>query len=524
MPTDLTDSPRENQNGIRSLFRHQNYVVLWVGQLVSQTGDRFHWVAISLWVYASTGSALSVSYAIMALLVGPAVVGVFAGAVVDRLDRRKILIYGDLIRAVLVFAIPSLMAQGLVWVYVDLFLISAVSAFFRPAMFAAIPQTVPNNKLLQANAFFASMDTSTEIFGPALAGIVIAHQGYTAALYLDAISYIVSAIFVSALRLETAVQRDSRQQDIQGGPGTLEAIRQGLRYIRRDSIQVGLLALLIGGYWVAGLNSLQTPLAKQVLGVSDGQFGWFLSVSGFGYVTASLLLGWYGKGFPKGQTVVFSYLLWAAGAGMMGLSLNYGMLLVAGFWVGFSNMLLFVNVGTIMMEHTPSRMIGRTITTRQTVVACVRAIALLGFGWMADRLGVRAAILMMAGISALGTALAALRSPALWRYRSPSDSQPSSEFGERASEVGHRTIGGLLFNNMKPMEDPQFAPEEQRRVNNLVLIMLGAGWAIFLLVDWVHALAVLGAVGATLCVASLARRVLRHLRSAHRERAKASVS
>jgi len=169
-------------------------------------------------------------------------------------------------------------------------------------------------------------------------------------------------------------------------------------------------------------------------------------------------------------------------------------------------------------------MIGRTITTRQTVVACVRAIALLGFGWMADRLGVRAAILMMAGISALGTALAALRSPALWRYRSPSDSQPSSEFGERASEVGHRTIGRLLFNNMKPMEDPQFAPEEQRRVNNLVLIMLGAGWAIFLLVDWVHALAVLGAVGATLCVASLARRVLRHLRSAHRERAKASVS
>ena len=91
MPTALTDPTEKDQSGIRALFRHRNYAVLWLGQLVSQTGDRFHWVAISLWVYASTGSALSVSYAITALLVGPAVVGVFAGAIVDRLDRRKIL-------------------------------------------------------------------------------------------------------------------------------------------------------------------------------------------------------------------------------------------------------------------------------------------------------------------------------------------------------------------------------------------------------------------------------------------------
>jgi len=517
----LNEPPQQNQDGIRALFRHRNYAVLWIGQLVSQTGDRFHWVAISLWVYATTGSALSVSYAIMALLVGPAVVGIFAGAIVDRLDRRKILIYGDLLRAVLVFAIPSLMAQGLIWVYLDLFLVSAASAFFRPAMFAAIPQSVPKSKLLQANAFFASMDTSTEIFGPALAGIVIAHRGYTAALYLDAVSYLVSAIFVSILKLDAPGQRYLPDQEREGRQGTLEAIRQGLRYIKGDRIQIGLLALLIGGYWVAGLNSLQTPLAKQVLGVSDGQFGWFLSVGGLGYVTASLLLGWYGRAFPKGQMVVFSYVLWAAAAAMMGLSLNYGMFLATGFWVGFANMLLFVNVGTIMMEHTPSRMIGRTITTRQTVVACMRAAALVGFGWIADRFGVRPAILIMAGISMFGTIIAAVRSPALWRYRSAGDSERALDSLPSGRDLGFRDILPALYSKIEPREDPQFAAEEQQRLNKMVLLLLGVGWVSFLLADQIHALAVLVAAAASLCIAGLIRRIGRHLPAAHRDRERA---
>jgi DHA3 family macrolide efflux protein-like MFS transporter len=90
-------------------MRYRNYALLWTGQLISQTGDRFHWVAISLWVYAQTGSALSVSYAITALMVGPALVGLVAGAFVDRFDKRKILISADLGRAILVFAIPNLM-------------------------------------------------------------------------------------------------------------------------------------------------------------------------------------------------------------------------------------------------------------------------------------------------------------------------------------------------------------------------------------------------------------------------------
>jgi DHA3 family macrolide efflux protein-like MFS transporter len=511
----VTNAPPElrqdDESGFLALMRHRNYALLWFGQLVSQTGDRFHWVAISLWVFQQTGSALSVSYAILALLVAPAFVGVFAGALVDRLDRRKILIYADLVRAVLVFAIPDLMKQGLIWVYLDLFFVSAASAFFRPAMFAAIPQSVSRDKLLKANAFFASMDTSTEIFGPILAGLVILQRGYSAALYLDAMSYLVSALFVSSLRLETPQARDDREQGRRDSVGTLDSIRDGLRYIRGDRIQIGLLSLLIGGYWVAGLNSLQTPMAKQVLGVSDSQFGWFLSIGGVGYVTASLLLGWYGRALQKGQTLVIAYLLWALSAGMVGLSANYGMLLVAGFWVGFANMLLFVNVGTIMMEHTPSGMIGRTITTRQVVVACMRATALLGFGWLADHAGTRISIMAMAGISLVGTVLAAVKSPELRQYQSASMVDVAGVAPARESRLARSAIGPLL-SRLIGNTDPQFAMDEQLRLNGIVTLIIAAGWVAYLVLRPVPALAIAAAIALTLMASSGARMANKRLR------------
>jgi len=503
-------------------MRHRNYALLWIGQAISQVGDRFHWVAISLWVFSVTGSALSVSYAIVALMVGPAVVGIFAGAIVDRFDRRKILIYSDLARAALVFAIPGLMEQGLNWVYLDLFLVSAASAFFRPAMFAAIPQSVPRDRLLSANAFFASMDSSTEVFGPALAGLLFSLQGlesirgYQAAIYLDGLTYLVSALFVSGLSLPPA------DRATVSGPaaGARRSILDGLRYIRQDRIQTALLGFLVAGQWVVGLSALQTPLAKHVLSVSDRQFGWFQSIWGMGFVAASLLLGWFGRAVPKGRAIVVAYLLWAAAAAMMGLSANYGMLVVAGFWVGFANMLLFVSAATVIMEYTPADRMGRVIATRQVVVAVVRTIALLGFGWLADQginwlgdpSGVRAAILVMAGVSWVGTLVAAVGFPELWRYLTYFE-PGVPKHGRILPGVGEvRTPSSIVAQFLDTLADPEFIVSEQRWLNAGVLAIVGGGWLTLLVTIPGVALGVLVVISATVVAYSRVRAILKRRR------------
>lgn len=477
-----TQPADEGQGGFLAVMRHRNYALLWTSQLISHLGDRFHWVAISLWVYAETGSALSVSYAIVALMVAPALVGLFAGAVADRYDRRRIMIVTDLLRAVLVAAIPALMTRGLPWVYGALFLMSAASAFFRPAMWAAVPQSVPRDRLLQANAYFASLESAVEVVGPALAGLLVMRFSYAAAMYVDAVSYLVSAVLVAGMRLPPVAGRRGGVVVVEGPGGILASIREGLRYVRGDRIQVALLALLLLGQWVVGLSSLQTPLAKGEVGISDRQFGWFQSVWGAGFIAASVATAWFGGRVPTGQAIVLGYALWALAAAAMAMSANLGMLVVTGFWVGFANILVFVNVSTLLMEHTPSDRLGRAITLRQIGVAIVRVSALLGFGWMADLVGVREAILAMAWLALAGTTIATLRFPALWRYSSnPVRSVPRSHSGTYLPllrQLGEPSISRAVLRLAGAHVDQEFAHDEQRWLNAACLVIVTVGWLV----------------------------------------------
>lgn len=508
-----TQPADEGQGGFLAVMRHRNYALLWTSQLISHLGDRFHWVAISLWVYAETGSALSVSYAIVALMVAPALVGLFAGAVADRYDRRRIMIVTDLLRAVLVAAIPALMTRGLPWVYGALFLMSAASAFFRPAMWAAVPQSVPRDRLLQANAYFASLESAVEVVGPALAGLLVMRFSYAAAMYVDAVSYLVSAVLVAGMRLPPVAGRRGGVVVVEGPGGILASIREGLRYVRGDRIQVALLAFLFLGQWVAGLSSLQTPLAKGVLQITDRQFGWFQSIWGLGFIAASVAIGSYGRRMPRGQMIVIGYLFWGLAAGCMGLSANFGMLVVTGFWAGFANIVVFINVSTVMMEHTPADKIGRAVTVRQIGVAMVRVIALTGFGWLADLIGVRLAITVMAGTALLGSCIAALRFPALWHHRAPSDQvmPPIGTRGLLEMPVGEPPIARVLSWIAGASTDPEFIVSEQRWLNAATLAIVSLGWVALLATAPTPAMGAAGALLSVVIVSGLARPAWRSL-------------
>lgn len=376
--------------GFRALMRNRAYALLWSSQAVSQLGDRFHWVAISLWVYTQTSSALSVSYALTALMLGPAVLGLPAGALIDRLDRKTVLVAADLVRAVLVALIPWLMGVDIRLVYLDLFLISCATTFFRPAVFAAIPQITSRREYLAATSFLTASDTGTEIVGPVVAGITVTIAGYHAALYVDAASYLISALFLAflpSMRVEIVEQK---------GIYTIWVdVLDGLRFIWHKRSQMALAILLLG--WVlSGFNSLQTPLVKGELKLSDADFGIFGSVMGIGFLAGSLLSGWYGPKFPREVLVVVPFLLWIASTAAAGFSLNAGMLHTASFWYGMYNMITVLGIAQIVMEETPQYLLGRVLAFRQVMLAAIRFVSMIGLGFLADYVGVRWAISLMA--------------------------------------------------------------------------------------------------------------------------------
>jgi MFS family permease len=475
--------------GFLGLMRNRNYALLWWGQAVSEFGNRFHWVAVSLLVYAVTRSAAAVSFAIAAMWVGPLIAGLWAGVLVDRLNRKAILVISDLARAGLVALIPTLASMNIWYVYLDLALISFASAFFRPAVFSVLSQTVEKKDLLPANSFFNAMDTGTEVVGPAVAGMLALKFGYSLLLYVDSATFLVSTLCVAAMAILPVAQAAGERLNLRG---IWDGVSEGVRYIRRDPLQWGLFILIFPAYLVgSGLNALQTPLAKGVVGIDDGQFGTMQSVWGIGFVVAALLLGWFGSEFRKSRVILGGYFLAFAATAAMGLSRSFEALAVTAFVVGFANTFYYTGIGTVLMEHTPQTIIGRVASSRQFALAVVRVVSPLIFGVLAEYIGIRQSILIMAAVGTVGTLGVVLVNRTVSRF-------------DTAWQPSERTLA--LWRIVSGPVDPEIDETQQRRLNIIsILLALGAWLALLYRVPF-HAVGLLAAILAIYFLGRYARR------------------
>ena len=156
------------------MARNGNFLLLWVGQFVSQVGDRLAMVAFPWLIYQRTGSAMSTGV-ILALYTLPYIfVGPFAGVVIDRADKRRLLIASDVARAGLLALVPVAASWNLTAVYVLALLVASVNVFFDPCKLALLPDVVEERQLLRANSVLATGETLTEVVGYASAGFALA--------------------------------------------------------------------------------------------------------------------------------------------------------------------------------------------------------------------------------------------------------------------------------------------------------------------------------------------------------------
>ncbi len=484
-----TISDQKRPVGFLALMHNRNYALLWSGQLVSEFGNRFQEIVVSLWIYSLTRSPVAVSLAISSMFVGGLLVGLFSGALVDRLNRKSILIAADLTRGVLITLIPSLMSVSVWLVYADLAIMSMATAFFRPAMLAVIPQIVSRRDLLPANSFYSAMDTGTEIIGPAAAGVLAYLYGYAPLLYIDGITFAVSAMCIWGMTIAKLPDGASHFSDLRA---ILQDVLEGLRYIRRDQLQYALFILILPATLVGGgLNALQTPLAKGILGITDAEFGTFKSVWGVGFVIASLVLGWYGSKLGKMMLILGGYGVYFMAAALMGLSTSFDGLLVTGFSAGFANTFYYVGISTLLMERTPQDMIGRVISTRQVAISTARVFSPLIFGLIANYIGVRNAVVTMAFIGAVGTTIVVVTKPAIRRYE---HIWPELAAGRLAM---WRMISSRVLDS--------FDESQQRRLNVVAISILLGSWMGLIYKVPFYALGLIFAVLAVALVATAVR-------------------
>ena len=408
----------------RPLFRQRNYLALWGGQLISLLGERLTYLAlvgllaVHTRQFQDSRSSLLLTLLANVMLAPVLLFAPFTGAWVDRTNLRRVLIASDALRAVMVALIPVFYAttHHTLPMYALVFGLFTCNVFFLPAKSAITPEIVPPHQLLAANAWLAAAGIAATAVGALGGGWVVDHWGWSTALWINGVTYLVSVGALAIIAYRPAHEHG-------GAPeisfrAYFAEVREGWAVVRRKpGVEVALVAL--AAVWVAGgilhvagnqhiQRAAQTPGMERLgvllatLGLGSGLSTWWVNQQGRRYPRAALL-GW-GLVFAGASMVAFA------------VSSRFAVFAVSAFFTGLGAAPAFTLSETMLQEHTEARQRGRVFSARDFLMRLVFLIGVTTAGAMTRALGTRATLLLCAALVA-GAGVTAL----LWRREADRD-------------------------------------------------------------------------------------------------------
>lgn len=392
------------------LLTTRSFGLLFSGQVVSQVGDSMNKVALLWFVYELTGSAFKMTVIGLLQTIPPLVFGPLIGVYLDRMKKKPVMIWVDLIRMGLVMLVPLLYAMEtltLERLYMLVFVTSIVSTVFGPALASAVPLLVPRARLTSANALIQSTNNIGLLIGPAVGGMSIAMMGAPNVLYLNAATFMVSALCLMPIRLHETIQARARAAD---KATIVQDLLVGFRFIFVQHRTV-LLLMLTAALYSLGASAfvfLLPVFATQLLDASAVELGWLWSSLGIGMLAASAWLAWINQGDFQNRLRLISAAL-AVGAVAVGtLGMLQAPVMAAALIIVFggSTAVFTPIVWAMLQELTPAPLLGRVFTTFSTGAMASAMAGMAGFGWVTDAVG-PATSLVGIGVLLLGTATVA---------------------------------------------------------------------------------------------------------------------
>ncbi|TMC75722.1 MAG: MFS transporter [Chloroflexi bacterium] len=294
----------------------------WTGETVSSFGNSITQFAMPLIVFKVTGSAIALG-ATLAIYTAPQLLfGLAIGAWTDRTDRKRLMITVDVLSALTIASVPLAAVAGVLslwWIYAVTFVSSTLSIFFVAAEFGAIPSLVSGDELVTANGRIQASFAAASVLGPLVAGAALAFVPVETVLYVDAASYVVSALALSLIR------RAFNASVIRRATSIRQDIVEGLRYVLSHPVlrNISLMMALINMVDATVFAQL-VLFSKEALGASDTQVGTLFAAGAAGVVVLSLAAGPLRRRWSFGNV--------ALGALMLSALLTTALAYTSSFW------------------------------------------------------------------------------------------------------------------------------------------------------------------------------------------------
>jgi len=340
--------------------QRRDFWVYWTGQTISQLGSSFTAFALPLLVYQLTHSALNLGIATASTFIPYLLFGLLIGAWVDRVNRKRLMILTDLLRALAVAVIPLLARLDLlaVWeVYVLAFLSSTLTIFFTSAEFAAIPSLVDNDNLIRANGRIQASYSGASILGPLLAGLLLTTLPLTTVFLVDAGSFLLSAASIVLIRVSF-----NRADQPQERKHILRDVAEGLRFVLKHPVLRSISAMMALVNLVSSAATAQLVLfAKQRLSATDAQVPLLYTAGSAGVVVFALLAGPLRRRWPFGVVALGAL---AVGGLVLEVFAYQTIFWIATVIWGFTGIGVLLDINTLSLRQaiTPNHMLGRVIS------------------------------------------------------------------------------------------------------------------------------------------------------------------
>lgn len=364
----------------RNLAGNRNFYLLWAGQFISQLGDRLAMVALPWLVYQKTGSAFSTGV-VLALYTLPYVLfGAFAGVVIDRFNKRRLMIVADLVRAGLVLTVALAAQPGLPFVFAVSFAMATVAVFFDPCKLSLLPDIVQRRQLVRANSLLTMGENLSEIIGYSVAGLVAYYFSTRIAFVADSATFLVSAAALALMAYVPPVREAALRQTHRVGAEIMEGIRFlfGHRQLAANTALV--IAAVLG---LGAAYPLTFLLAVDVLGQGTKAFGLMEAAIGLGYLGGSALLAGLGSRVRKGYAMTVGLGVMGAGLVCVGLLQSLAAILVAFLVLGAANAAALISIDTFFQETVPEHLRGRVWGVRFALTQGFYALSILVGGALA---------------------------------------------------------------------------------------------------------------------------------------------
>ncbi|KLU63519.1 enterobactin exporter EntS [Peptococcaceae bacterium CEB3] len=367
-------------NTLKMVFR--NYVLMWIGELISVTGSGLSGFALGVWVFQLSRSVtlyslIAFSTALPGVLLSPII-----GAIVDRWDRRYAMMFSDTGASLATLALVILVFTNRLelWhIYIFTLIISVFSAFRWPAYKASVVMLVDKEQLGRANGMDQLSVALSQLLPPVTAGFLVAFIGIKGILIIDFVTYYFAIAMVFMIRIPAP-----EQDGIPEKTSLLQDAADGWRYL---TARPGLLALMFFNgavnFAVASASVLITPMILSI--ASESTLGAVLSIGGCGMLVSGLMLSLCRKPEQNLQTALFFGALFGVSLAIAGLRPSVILITIASFLVFFSLAVINASSQVVFQKKVSPHIQGRVFAVRRMITWAAPGLAYLVSGPLADR-------------------------------------------------------------------------------------------------------------------------------------------